>query len=86
MILNRLMPSDPEEEGFPKIFGTYLDMSRYPEKIHPKMRKILKMDKKPIRFRHYLATQVDTIIMDLFHGNVEKDMTFLVNAINKMTD
>jgi len=55
MLLNRLMPTDPEDEAFPKIFGTYLDMERYPDKIHPKMRKILKR-KKPNRFKNYLAT------------------------------
>ena len=49
------------------------------------MRKILKR-KKPNRFKYYLTKDVDTVIMDLFHGDVEKDMEFLVSAFNKMTD
>ena len=85
-LLYRFMPQDPEatKEDAPTIFGTYLDMNRYPEKIHPWMRKILKR-KKPNRFRNYLKKNVNTIIMDLFHGDIENDMKFLVNALERIT-
>jgi isocitrate dehydrogenase kinase/phosphatase len=85
-LLFRLMPQDSEatKDEAPVIFGTYLDMSRYPDKIHPFMRKILKR-RKPNRFRDYLKKYVDTLIMDLYHGDIKKDMEFIVESLKKLT-
>jgi len=82
--MNSLIPTDPEEEA-PDIRGTYLDFSRYPEKINPRMKKILKR-KKPNRFKWYLALHTDVIIIDLFYGDIKKDMKFLVNALKSMKE
>ena len=83
-IMDALIPKDPEEEA-PDIRGTYLDFTRYPEKINPRMKKILKR-KKRNRFKWYLALHSDVIIMDLFYGDIKKDMEFLVNALKSMKE
>ena len=69
------MPKDPDEEA-PECRCTYRDISngewKYPAKIHPKMKKILKR-KKPNWFKKYLMEYTDVIIVDLFSPLINED-------------